>query len=257
MPPPSHHIPVPEWIGFLGYEMGAYSDQNKLLPYYRSTFPYSYFQRCAVVIQVDHRKKEGRVFIANQAPYLLDQEQIRWIQRLSDKKEWMELIKHLDEPLIPKKNPLGDELQRQMTKEEYISNVERALEWIRSGLIYQVNLSQTLSVKNEQNPFDIFLDLILMNPSPFSADFRTKDQVIVSSSPERFLKLEEGILETRPIKGTIPRGRNEEEDQKNRNQLINSIKDNAELLMITDLMRNDLSKVSEIGSVKTIDIGVS
>ena len=122
--------------------------------------------------------------------------------------------------------------------------------------IYQVNLSQLFTIEGKYCPFNVFHDLINLNPAPFSAYFRLFDRVLISSSPERFLKLENGILETRPIKGTIPRGNNAEEDKINREMLLNSTKEKAELLMITDLMRNDLGRVSSAGSVETVGIGL-
>jgi para-aminobenzoate synthetase component 1 len=123
---------------------------------------------------------------------------------------------------------------------------------IYSGDIYQVNLSQQFVFKGKRNPFDIFYKLTQTNPAPFSAYLRLKNFSVVSSSPERFLTKQEGWLESRPIKGTMPRGKTPEEDQKNLTALLNSEKNKAELLMITDLTRNDLGKVSVPGSVSTL-----
>ena len=103
-------------------------------------------------------------------------------------------------------------------------------------------------------PFSVFFQLTQLNPAPFSAYFKGEDFTIVSSSPERFLSSQQGILETRPIKGTAPRGKNEEEDDHHRQQLLANEKEKAELLMITDLMRNDLGRISVPGSVKTVEL---
>jgi para-aminobenzoate synthetase component 1 len=136
----------------------------------------------------------------------------------------------------------------------YSSKIERAKDLIASGDIYQVNLSQQICFEGERDPYDIFRKLAQKNPAPFSAYLKGKDFAIVSSSPERFLEKKGDYLETRPIKGTIPRGNNNVEDEHNRRELLSSEKEKAELLMITDLMRNDLSKISFPGSVETIDL---
>ncbi|KIC71266.1 anthranilate synthase component I family protein [Candidatus Protochlamydia amoebophila] len=132
--------------------------------------------------------------------------------------------------------------------------INEAKEWIFSGHVYQINLSQEFTFEGVLRPFDVFRQLIEINPAPFSAYLKADHYTIVSSSPERFLQKKEKLLETRPIKGTIQRGGYFEEDQLFKERLISSEKEKAELLMITDLMRNDLGKISEIGSVKTVDL---
>ena len=106
-------------------------------------------------------------------------------------------------------------------------------------------------MESQSNTFDLFYKMMLDNPAPMSAYIQSDAFSILSTSPERFLKKKEGRLETRPIKGTVSRGKTAEQDELNRNDLINSEKNRAELLMITDLMRNDLGRVSQTGSVHT------
>lgn len=257
--PLSYQHSYPEWVGFIAYEMGAYSDKEKTLSLDQGHFPYSYFQRSAVTIRVDHDKKEGSILIEDQAYYLLQEEQIKWVERLSNRREWDLLSQSLaysKEGEQPRTQHSNMVVTPGMSKEEFISKVEQAKEWIGLGDIYQVNFSQSFKIKNNKDPFHIFLDLVHLNPAPFSAYFKLPEKVIVSSSPERFLKLEKDLLETRPIKGTIKRGKTAEEDKKNKETLMTSAKDNAELLMITDLMRNDLGKVSLPGSVRTVNLCV-
>jgi para-aminobenzoate synthetase component 1 len=100
---------------------------------------------------------------------------------------------------------------------------------------------------------DIYSDLRQLSPAPFSAFMKLKGFEVISSSPGRFLKIEKGRVETRPIKGTRPGGHTSEEDEKNKLELINSEKDKAELLMIVDLQRNDLSKVCKPNSIKVLE----
>ena len=107
---------------------------------------------------------------------------------------------------------------------------------------------------NNEDSFKIYEKLRNINKAPFSAYMNFKDFQVISSSPERFLSITDGLVQTRPIKGTRPRGKNPEEDEKNKNELINSEKDKSELLMIVDLERNDLSKVCKPNSVKVTEL---
>jgi para-aminobenzoate synthetase component 1 len=101
---------------------------------------------------------------------------------------------------------------------------------------------------------ELYIRLRQKNPAPFSAFLETGDLTILSSSPERFFEVRGDIIRTRPIKGTAPRGKTYEEDERNKNNLLESEKDKAELLMIVDLERNDLGRIAEIGSVKVSEL---
>ena len=143
------------------------------------------------------------------------------------------------------------ELISNFTKEEYIRSVQKAREYIEAGDIYQVNLSQQFSCETDKHPIQIYSRLRENNPAQFSALIcLNQNQWILSSSPELFIDLNKDKVITKPIKGTIRRGNSAEEDEELKIQLFNSEKDSAELLMITDLERNDLGKVSKPGSVK-------
>ncbi|MCD6109283.1 aminodeoxychorismate synthase component I [bacterium] len=135
------------------------------------------------------------------------------------------------------------------SKEDYCERVERIIDYIKGGDVYEVNLSHQCSTTFKGDPYAIFQKLYALNPAPFSAYLSFGDYAIISNSPERFLYANGRDIETRPIKGTISRGTNEEEDSKNKTNLLTSEKDSAELAMIVDLLRNDLGKVSEIGSI--------
>ncbi|MFH1202455.1 MAG: aminodeoxychorismate synthase component I [Candidatus Omnitrophota bacterium] len=134
--------------------------------------------------------------------------------------------------------------------ESYLKAIVKAKDYIKKGDIYQLNLSQRFSLNNPGEPFSLYKNLVRINPSPFSAYFDAADFQIISSSPERFLNLNSGVVETRPMKGTRPRGRDAREDSALRKELLESAKDKAELIMIADLERNDLGKVCSYGSIK-------
>jgi para-aminobenzoate synthetase component 1 len=140
-----------------------------------------------------------------------------------------------------------------MTRSQYIAAVKKALDYIAAGDIYQVNLSQRFAHMFEGSPFALFSSLREVSPSFYGAYFNCGDHVVISSSPELFLRQQGRQIETRPIKGTRPRGRNEEEDRRLRDDLIRSPKEAAELTMIVDLERNDLGRVCEYGSVEVSD----
>ena len=135
------------------------------------------------------------------------------------------------------------------SREHYLASVARAKEYIAAGDIYQVNLSQRLSAPLATTPFDLYRRLTRENAAPFAAYFDTPDATVVSCSPERFLQVRGGTVETRPIKGTRPRGATPEEDARLAQELLASEKDRAENVMIVDLERNDLGRVCEFGSV--------
>lgn len=135
------------------------------------------------------------------------------------------------------------------TKPEYISSVEKVINYLKAGDIYQANLSQRFEAGFSGDCYSLFLDLFDRNPASFFSYINAGDHKIVSTSPERFVTLNGSNVETRPIKGTIARGQTKEQDQENGLELTQSIKDDAELTMIVDLMRNDLSRVTRHGSV--------
>ncbi|HEY5648323.1 MAG TPA: aminodeoxychorismate synthase component I [Nitrospiria bacterium] len=136
-----------------------------------------------------------------------------------------------------------------MTRDEYIRMVERCREYIAAGDIYQANLSQRFSVPFNGDPWRLYQALRAINPSPFSGYLELDDFQLISASPERLIRLKEGVLDTRPIAGTRPRGKTGREDEGMRVELLTSEKERAEHLMLVDLERNDLGRVSETGSV--------
>ncbi|HTU20431.1 MAG TPA: aminodeoxychorismate synthase component I [Gemmataceae bacterium] len=132
----------------------------------------------------------------------------------------------------------------------YLAAVRRAIDYIHAGDCFQVNLSQRLLHPASLTPLDLYSRLRERNPAPFAGYFDLGDFAIVSASPERFLRVENGWVETRPIKGTRPRGETPAEDTRQRDELLHSAKDRAENVMIIDLLRNDLGRVCAYGSIK-------
>ena len=135
-----------------------------------------------------------------------------------------------------------------VTRVEFIAAVERAQKYIRSGDIYQVNLSHRLTAACP-SAWELFQKLAAVSPAPFSAFLDCGDFKLASSSPEQFLRLSGSHIVTRPIKGTRPRATDATRDAQLAYELQTSAKELAELVMITDLLRNDLGRVCEYGSV--------
>jgi para-aminobenzoate synthetase component 1 len=136
------------------------------------------------------------------------------------------------------------------TRDDYTAAVNKVKRYILSGDVYQVNISQRFEIDFSGDPFNLFRTLFHENPAPFFSYINAGDHQVISTSPERFLKLQGKDVETRPIKGTRPRGKTEYEDRSLKMELEQSEKDDAELSMIVDLLRNDLGKVCKPRSVR-------
>lgn len=132
----------------------------------------------------------------------------------------------------------------------YLAATRRVIEYIQSGDCFQVNLAQRLLHRSSLPPLELYRRLRECNPAPFAGYYDFGDFAIASASPERFLRVEDRSVETRPIKGTRPRGRTPEEDYRQRDDLLRSDKDRAENVMIIDLLRNDLGRVCAYGSMQ-------
>jgi para-aminobenzoate synthetase component 1 len=146
------------------------------------------------------------------------------------------------------------EISSNLSREEFVAKVHRAQSYIHAGDIYQVNLSHRLTVKTDFSGWEIFQRLSAVSPAPFSAFLDCADFQIASSSPEQFLRLSGAHIVTRPIKGTRPRDGDPTRDAQLAYELQTSAKELAELVMITDLLRNDLGKVCEYGSVQVPEL---
>ncbi len=133
---------------------------------------------------------------------------------------------------------------------EYLAAVRKAKQYIRAGDIFQVVLSQRFSAKTKAQPFEIYRELRALNPSPYLFFLQMNDVSIVGSSPEMLVKVQGRDVFYRPIAGTLPRGKDEAEDQRLEKEMLASEKERAEHIMLVDLGRNDLGRVCEYGTVK-------
>lgn len=135
-------------------------------------------------------------------------------------------------------------------KEDYLKTVNKLRQHIEEGDCYEINYCTKGYAKEvEIEPLTVFNELNRLSPSPYAAYYRNDDKYLMCSSPERYIKKDGSRLFSQPIKGTIGRGKDGQEDEQNKEDLLASIKDRAENVMITDLVRNDLARCSEVGSV--------
>ena len=212
-----------------------------------------------VILIFDHKQKQAYISSSGFPEQDNNLRQKRAIYRIKWVKDRLKETGEVkSEKLKVKSEELGERGQEHkptesitsnLTHEEYIQAVIKAKEYIAQGDIYQVNLSQRLMTNLVVPPFRLYQQLRRINPAPFGSYLDFGEVVIAGSSPERFLSVEGKIVETRPIKGTRPRGENRAEDKRLRQELLLSEKDRAELMMIVDLLRNDLGRVCKYGSI--------
>ncbi|MBI4185880.1 MAG: aminodeoxychorismate synthase component I [Chloroflexi bacterium] len=147
-------------------------------------------------------------------------------------------------------------LKSNFTREEYLQAVATAREYILAGDIFQVNLSQRFEADLPVSPYELYRRLRRVNPAPFAAYLDFEGVSVACASPERFLQTRGDRVQTRPIKGTRPRGKSAAEDEALARQLLASVKDRAENVMIVDLERNDLGRVCRYGTVNVTELAI-
>ena len=221
-------------LGFWSYELCEQLEPEKIVPRTTDTPKMSVGLYHWALI-TDHQKKTCQlVFHPDIAPQLQE-----------------DILRSLDQPTSTAASyQLRSAFQPTQSREEYTHAFNRIQDYIRAGDCYEVNLTQEFTAAYTGCSWAAYKKLRQISPAPYSAYLSYPDMAILSHSPERFVKVTDRKVETHPIKGTRPRGRTPEEDQRQANELINSPKDRAENLMIVDLLRNDLGKVCETGSIK-------
>ncbi|MGD9572563.1 MAG: aminodeoxychorismate synthase, component I [Thermoleophilia bacterium] len=235
-------------VGWLGYELGRHLERVPAPPALPDDPPEAALLLCDVVVALDNRDRRAWVVstgLPEPDPAARD---ARAAARLEHVAGRLEGAGPLPPPPVPREPPA---LESTFTREAYEAAVARVIDYILAGDVFQVNLSRRLAAPLPAGltPFDLFRRLQAANPAPFGAYVASAGTVVASSSPERFLRVEDGRVETRPIKGTRPRGATPEEDRALAAELAASPKDRAENVMIVDLLRNDLSRVCADGSV--------
>jgi para-aminobenzoate synthetase component 1 len=227
-------------LGYFGYDYGRQSESIQSNKPRTTELPDLRLGLYLWSLVIDHELRKNTLHFHSSCPLDL-QQKIR--ARLTEKPE----IADTDFALTAIFKPT-------VRKERYIDAISQVKQYITEGDCYQVNYAQHLSAPFEGDLWQAYKSLRNANPAPYSAFWQWDNQAILSLSPERFIQTypENGQIkaQTKPIKGTVLRGKTVEEDQENAIQLLNSDKDRAENLMIVDLLRNDLGKSCIAGSIK-------
>ncbi|MGE0268465.1 MAG: anthranilate synthase component I family protein [Candidatus Omnitrophota bacterium] len=246
-------------VGFIGYDYGLYQENIQLKSVDDFDLPDCLFGFYDCIITIDH--VFGKLHITSSG--YPEQEPGKRLKRARDRinfiKDRLDRLTRITLPeieLIPANARKHMDWDCNFTPTKYKDAVRKALDYISEGDIYQVNLSQRFSIPHGPNvdPLVLYQSLRQHSPSRFGVYFDGGLFQVISSSPERYLQLRGKILQTQPMKGTRPRGETPEEDRRYRKEIISSEKDKAELLMITDLERNDFGRVCEYGSIKVKDM---
>lgn len=250
----SGHLPFTGgWIGYISYEAGLSVEAVTRRGARRPTLPQLRFNLYDTLAIHDGRTGDWAM-IAVAWPAGVHENRAPVKDRLTRLRRRLDQAASLDPPDLP--FPLTAEPPRaNMSHRAYTAKVQRAKRYIEAGDIYQVNVTQRFTGRSDVTPLTLYRRLRKASPSPYAALLSWDDYAILSSSPELFLDLQNGHVVTRPIKGTRPRGDDPGADAAYRNALINSEKDHAELTMIIDLLRNDLGRVCEFGTVRVTDAG--
>lgn len=228
-------------LGYFGYEAAEIapkpSDNNSKTPL--NSMPLAVFGVYDWAIIVDHQRCSTEFFILPHCPAEIRYHVLEWLAAAPayDREQGVVALETSFQPLID--------------RDQYAHAFERLQQWILAGDCYQANLAIPFSAAFKGKAHDVYQRLRQQSQSPFSAYVDAGDFQILSVSPERFLSVNEGRVFTQPIKGTRKRLDDPVRDQAVQQDLLNSEKDRAENLMIVDLLRNDLGRVSITGSVKT------
>jgi para-aminobenzoate synthetase component 1 len=240
-------------VGYFSYDLGRQVERLPATARDDLELPEVWLAFYDHLLAIDHQAGRG-YFIAMPLPG-------RAAQAVASARELERLLKlTVRNPSAPGEpsctEPAQGQLVSNFTRAEYCLAVERALDHIGAGRLYQVNLAQRFSAPYSGDAEALYQRLRIANPAPFAAFLDCGEFQIVSASPERFLQFDPLTrrVETRPIKGTRRRGRTPAEDEQLKAELLCSEKDAAELVMIVDLERNDLGKVCEYGAVRVPDL---
>ncbi len=238
------------WMGYIAYEANLAG--GRVLPPGRNAGPLVRFGLYDHGLVFDHVTGRWYAF-AIDWPNPRRSSRPEAKQRLDSLRARVRMAESRTDALPP--TPSRVDAVSNMSPDAYRAKVARAIAYIEAGDIYQVNLAQRFRVRTEVEPLQLYRRLRGLNPSPYAAYLAYDDEVVLSSSPELFLDLRGQLVVTRPIKGTRPRIGMSDVDSVRRRELEESEKERAELVMIVDLLRNDLGRVCEYGSVRVTHPG--
>lgn len=236
------------FAGYFGYDTVRYTEKKLVnVPEDDTMMPDCHLFLYDEVVAYDHLNSKIIIIIN-----IYNDKDIE--QQYKDAEKRMDKIIDKINSFFERPRPIGTPsditVNSNVTKETFMSNVETARQHIVAGDIFQIVLSQRFEIDNPPDSFNVYRMLRATNPSPYLYYFKNKEYNIAGASPEMLVNVTDGIVKTKPIAGTVPRGKNEEEDIALEKSLISDPKERAEHTMLVDLGRNDVGKVSEFGSVE-------
>ena len=235
-------------VGFFSYDLGRMVEDLPDETKDDLETPDMYLGFYSTIIAIDHQENRHYIIASGLPAEGEDAVTLAQADTLAIGEKINQAVDQGDPWLEPDISP--SDIRTFFTRETYGEAVERIRDYIIAGDIYQANMTQRFDAPLKMAPYQLYRRLRQANPAPFSAYLDCGDDFqVLSSSPERYILLEGNVVETRPIKGTLPRGNTPEEDQANSEALLASEKDRAELVMIIDLERNDLGRVCTYGTV--------
>jgi para-aminobenzoate synthetase component 1 len=227
-------------VGHLGYDLARHVERLPVRAQNDPVLPQLRLHLCDHVLALDHASNQWYFCSLEWPGFLTDYRKSVWSHTLSLAQGGLPISGDFTAgEMVSRTRPL-----------RYLAQVEQVQEFIAAGDLYEANLSHRLEGSFEGDPFGLYQRLTQLNPAPFSAYLQGPEYAVASVSPERFLKVEQGEVTARPIKGTRSREADPVRDREAHDALYDSVKDRAENLMIVDLMRNDLGRVAQVGSVK-------
>lgn len=230
-------------LGYFGYDLGRHAIGIEDLTDTVTELPDMRLGRYLWSLVVNHQSRRSQLFFHQQCPGALQQDICERLGRAMS----------VDQPEPATGFKLLQPFAPTLTRQQYSESIGAIKNYIASGDCYQTNFTQHFSARHQGDLWQAYLTLRDASPAPYAVFWQWADKAVMSLSPERFIKADidndQITVETKPIKGTVLRGSTVEQDQDNAIELLNSTKDRAENLMIVDLLRNDLGKNCEPGSI--------
>lgn len=244
-------------VGYFGYDLVRWLEKLPSGSKNDLELNDCYFLFCGLVMIFDHVRHTLRVVINSfpgNSPQIVYAQAIEKINGVlsalaSNEREAIQLLTSNENDQDKSGRSLSPALETNLAREDFITGVKKAKEYIRQGEILQVVLSQRFRQPFHGDPFLVYRRLRTVNPSPYLYYLNFGDVVVAGSSPEMLVRTEGEYVETRPIAGTRPRGKTKDEDERLAQELLGDPKERAEHIMLVDLGRNDLGRICEAGSV--------
>ena len=257
----SFPAPIPFWggaVGYLSYDLCHFVERLPSTAINDLQLPESYFAFYDTILAFDNLESKAYI-VSTGFPELGESRRLKRAKvRLKEIKGWLSS----SSPSTPEADFRSAEgkakavLKSNFTPEGYMKAVDRVREYIAAGDVFQVNISQRFETDLTVPPYELYRRLRQINPAPFASYLNFDEVTIVGTSPERFLRVDGDWVETRPIKGTRPRGKDSVNDAMLAEELTQSSKDHAENVMIVDLERNDLGRVCQYGTVRVTELAI-